>query len=678
MSNSTPARLPSRTADDESACSTSDDFARRRSVTRTRPTSGRVSALQVARLLIVLTTLAAGSLTTCAAQAQSAAAPDRETLEQRLISISPNTIDGARTVQALLAMDPDAGLALLQDAWPKVESAETRLYLLNMLQEDPSVLDVLQLGVTDPSLVVQNRAFQALEMVSFENFAEDFGAYNAWRHRQEGRTLEETMRESCREYIQSVNRLDDAQRFPQLSVLQRIAYNLGASAHSVARRRAMLDSGLPDALAGWLKSPTTAWTAFAVIRNLKMDEAYLRKVIVPLTEPTVDANFRRQALGVLASPDNAWAAEMLLKMFVREYPDPDAENLGYALTQMGDPRALPTLIAMIETDKSPEGQRVLGNILNLMTGNTSGLMRDGAWWRSWWTKNGARFPAEVRALQIPQVVLRQRPAAPSAVQGPEQHQIAGDIKRTYWLVTPTAYVRSHQAAAGGPVPPAPPAANGLVKTVVTTARGSGGDSGPPGLLVVLPPDGNGANAALFWQEMEQKALQNRYLVAVAVAPKWSDTQPSVWLTADSVKQVKEAKFTTEKFVAEIVQDVAAGHTIRPGRVFLHGAAESGPAAYACSLDEMTPFKGFYILASAFKSAGLPPLARARGRRYLIQHSPDDKAAPFVMAAAAQKLLTEHGAAARLFPYKGSHGYVFADPAADPIGGAISWLDGSQK
>src|SRR5207237_1157158 len=113
-----------------------------------------------------------------------------------------------------------------------------------------------------------------------------------------------------------------------------IAYNLGGAAHARERRKAMLESGLPEALAAWVGSPSTAWTAFAVLRNLKMDEAYLRRVVVPLTDAKNDVNFRRQAVGVLATPDNRWAADLLLKMFVEEYPDAEAENIGYALSQL--------------------------------------------------------------------------------------------------------------------------------------------------------------------------------------------------------------------------------------------------------------------------------------------------------------------------------------------------------
>jgi len=326
---------------------------------------------------------------------------------------------------------------------------------------------------------------------------------------------------------------------------------------------------------------------------------------------------------------------------------------------------------MIDADQTLDGQRVLGNILNLMTGNTSGVIHDAAWWRAWWKKNASRFPADVRSMEVPHLALRQRQTTPFATRGPEQHLIGGDVKRTYWLVSPVASGRGRIPAIGAP--PGPPG-----QPAIAPAAKAAADSDLPGLLVVLPPDGNGADGALFWQTLEQKSLKNNYLVAVAVAPKWSQTQPAVWLTADNVKQVKEARFDTAKFVADIVQDIVSTRTIAASRIYLHGATDSGPIAYACSLEDTTPFRGFYILASVFKSANLPPLTRAKGRHYVVQHSPEDKSAPYFMAAAAQKTLKDHQAIVDLLPYAGSHGYLFTDQAADPIGEAIAALENAKK
>ena len=151
-----------------------------------------VRSFLAAALLLVISSVGAYA-------AQAPLPPDAAMWEQQIVSIAPNTIEGARTMQGLLKLDPQSSLAIVTEAWPKIASPETRLYLFNMLQEHPRVLDIMHLAVVDPSLYVQNRALQVLEMYSFENFAEDFTAYQSWRAKQAGRSVEDTIRESCRD-----------------------------------------------------------------------------------------------------------------------------------------------------------------------------------------------------------------------------------------------------------------------------------------------------------------------------------------------------------------------------------------------------------------------------------------------------------------------------------------------
>ena len=93
--------------------------------------------------------------------------------------------------------------------------------------------------------------------------------------------------------------------------------------------------------------------------------------------------------------------------------------------------------------------------------------------------------------------------------------------------------------------------------------------------------------------------------------------------------------------------MSAQYNIDPQRVFLHGAADSGLAAYACSLTETTPFRGFYIHDAPFRSTQLPALTHAKGRRYFLQQSEDDKAQPLWMADVARKMLADRGATVKL-------------------------------
>jgi predicted esterase len=245
----------------------------------------------------------------------------------------------------------------------------------------------------------------------------------------------------------------------------------------------------------------------------------------------------------------------------------------------------------------------------------------------------------------------------------ELRHVESDSQRAYWIIGPTSrtprrYFSQAVRDSNKPDPTLP----------INRA---------PGLLVVLSADANDYSQRQFWTEIAQTALRGHYYIALPIAPKWSANQPSLWITQGNRAQVSRAKFTTESFVAAIVKDVIEHYAINPAHIFLHGAAESGPAVYASALDETTPFKGFYILASAFRSTQLPPLPRAKNRRFFLQHSHEDKVSPYWMAAAAEKLLADHGATVKLAAYRGGHGYAFEDSGSDRVAEAIAWLEAAK-
>ena len=161
------------------------------------------------------------------------------------------------------------------------------------------------------------------------------------------------------------------------------------------------------------------------------------------------------------------------------------------------------------------------------------------------------------------------------------------------------------------------------------------------------PDGLGTR---YWQDLIGRNFKGKYLAAVAVAPQWNLKQSLLWPTQSEKGNAKTAPFTTETLAAQIVKDVEANYPVNPSRVFLVGVGAGGQAAYACSLQAKTPFAGFALVGSPFRSSALPALSFAKGRRYSILHSPDDKQYPLFLAKAALEALQKAGADAKLTPY----------------------------
>jgi predicted esterase len=192
-----------------------------------------------------------------------------------------------------------------------------------------------------------------------------------------------------------------------------------------------------------------------------------------------------------------------------------------------------------------------------------------------------------------------------------------------------------------------------------------------GLVVILPGGDGSADFHPFVKRIFKYALPDGYLAAQPVAVNWSGHKQYVWPTA-SLKDRKELKFTTEEFIASVVEDVAKNHALDRKRVFVLGWSSAGPPAYSALLQEKPAVAGAFVAMSVFKPDTLPPLDRAKGRPFYLYHSPDDRVCPYRMAKQAEKDLTAAGAAVTLAEYDGGHGW--RGGLYDSIRTGIEWLE----
>jgi len=354
---------------------------------------------------------------------------------------------------------------------------------------------------------------------------------------------------------------------------------------------------------------------------------------------------------------------------------PPLSQVATSISAFNDPTAIPFLISIIDldtgrTENLGNGRDDMGYITGYwglgyghhpLTDVRYEESHDGTWWKQWWEENKKNYPAAVQNIPIPsihdewnipdlsrEIALWHQEEAEAELQAQEAQRREREEQMFKELAESDV----------GDVPAERLHVEGNEKMGYFLIGVDPEKAAPPSgyHLVVVMPGGNGdAGFHPFVRRIWKYAMdESNFIIAQPVAVHWTANQQIVWPT-ENVK-VEQQEFSTELFVESVVADVGKRVKIDPGYVFTLSWSSSGPAAYAAALQEKTAITGSYIVMSVFKPDQLPPLENAKGRLFAIQHSPNDRVCPFVMAKDAEKRLTEHGAKVQFMEYPEGHGW----------------------
>ena len=199
-------------------------------------------------------------------------------------------------------------------------------------------------------------------------------------------------------------------------------------------------------------------------------------------------------------------------------------------------------------------------------------------------------------------------------------------------------------------------------------------AGKKGPLLVVLPGGDGSRDFLPFVENGILGNAPEDCTGVLVTSgKWRDDQKVVWPTAQN--KVQGQLWTTEAFVAAVVEAVQAEAAIDPKRIAVLAWSSSGPAVYPMLLDPKGPFARGYVAMSVWPAVDAKGLTAAKGRRFVLDQSPDDRVTDFSHARAAYTALTEAGATVQMSVYRGGHGWQ-DDPLAR-LRANLAWLYSEQ-
>ena len=617
--------------------------------------------------------------------------PPNEALLKRL---TENTQPDSRSAQVFDAFDAAAKVDFLRDHWKAIRSDSARLNLLNNAMRSAGaadrnnpetlglngrLLELFDLGIGDA--VPNNQAVTLNSIVMLTgNRLKSAAEYAAWRPAQTGKSNAALLREGCAALAKWIAEAKPNDLTAPLNIAlilsrartpsdmggRRVGAESGEKILQV-RRAALNDSGVTTQIVGLLiaaSNPLTQARSIAYLQSVKPNAA------LALAEPTVrkivEAELAKkngmnaELVAGVTLYDTPWATDDLLNRLQKRYDEYAAYILLPLVTQKADPRAIPTLISLLDFAEMGDGlYEQAENALHALTKLPQNAPSDVHAWVAWWEKQKASYPAEVRALPYPRIGRSAgRPRTYSLPQEVREVRFKGHPQNGYWRIT-SGYLAT--------LPTAP-------QTAVYVPGGASAElteAQKPGLLIVLTNSAADiVKQRKYWLDFDRSALKGRYVIALIAPPKLKNSKTLWPLRAANGA---DAGQTAQGLTAATIEDLLATIPLSKTRRYCLGIGEGGLAALACALSPSLGLSGIVADTAPFRSADLPPLTNAKGKRIALLRDESSRALPQFIQTVTQQTLTKAGAVLHAANYDGKSAPVNAAPF-DALESAVVWLE----
>lgn len=325
----------------------------------------------------------------------------------------------------IVALDPARSLSIVERSWPQIQIGEVKNGILKSFQfsESPDILAVLHLGMTDADPVVQDYARDYLCYWALQKFERNSPDYAAWYAAHGGQSLKDVLLDGYRDIAVKCQTLPAAGAIQMLQELERAIGDKWKSRGASVRTSALKESGIGAFPIQWIRSQTLDQTQMAnackLLRQIPgrpLDSVDILQSWLDAKEPLI---LRASAAIALAELDRDAAIDAMLLLIEEITRDENNDSSGkermreelcWQLSELGEPRTIPELIAIMDCDNSRETIGTLDSALTIFRLGDQWVreelrpMRDGPWWRRWWEKNRQRMPEP-----LPQVAVRDIP-----------------------------------------------------------------------------------------------------------------------------------------------------------------------------------------------------------------------------------------------------------------------------
>ena len=321
----------------------------------------------------------------------------------------------------IVALDRSRSLSIVERAWPQIQIGEVKNGILKAFQFSGNldILAVLNLGMTDANPAVRDYARDYLCYWALQKFERNQADYAAWYAAHREQSLKDVLLDGYRDIEQMCHKLPATEAIQKLQELEQSIDGKWRHAGSEVQRTALRESELGAIPIQWIRSNTLDQDQMAyackLLRQIPgrpLESADVLRAWMDVKGPLM---LRASAAIALAELDRDAAIDAMLLMIEEITRDEDHDKAGgtrmrdelcWTLSELGEPRTIPELIAIMDCDNS---RQTIGTIDGALSNFRLGKewvreelrpMRDGPWWRRWWEKNRQRMPEPLQQVAI--------------------------------------------------------------------------------------------------------------------------------------------------------------------------------------------------------------------------------------------------------------------------------------
>jgi RNA polymerase sigma factor (sigma-70 family) len=331
---------------------------------------------------------------------------DDEQWTSQLLSLNSNDWRRAFAIgQKLATLEPNRGWTLLHNHWNAITNISARQQLLKAFafahhQRLPAAL---HLALIDPSPEVQNWSLTYLKDLALQDFSANYNAGLEWISARNTLSSAEAFADAVAGLSTSLHQAQGEELRAHLEVLRNSSDWLAKYPETILPNR--LDESLATIINR--TDPDAAKLALDISARLPLDQQWRQSVVLDKLAPQHPWPVRAAAASSLGRSKSEWALDPLLNTLAEATQTAQQHHvytIATALAELGSPRAIPNMIALLDADRSGRAHYDIGYFgLGKLTGVPYDVKHDGQWWRNWWNENRHRFPADVQSMEISSV-----------------------------------------------------------------------------------------------------------------------------------------------------------------------------------------------------------------------------------------------------------------------------------